>query len=262
MNKVFVGFPHGVMLYPGALVAASQATVLPVMARATGNSVLCQNFNMLWCDALNHRKTHGVTHFAMCHYDVRPEPFWVDKLIAEMDRVDADIISTVLAIKDDRGLTSTGIASYETSEVRRLTMHEVFDLPETFSVADTGGDYLAVNTGLWVARLESWTDRFYGFETRTGISEQPDGTFKAWFRPEDWLMSEQAYQLGLRVYATRAVKAWHCGVKEYGNDEPWGDWAFDHDNVEEVIRDNSGLAGSRHDSCSQREQQQHIHADQ
>lgn len=250
MNRVFVGFPHGVMLFPGALVAASQASASTggIMARATGNSVLCHNFNTLWCDALNARKTHGVTHFAMCHYDVRPEPFWVDKLIAEMDRVDADIISTVLAIKDDRGLTSTGLGYDEDRNVRRLTMYEIHDLPETFSIHDVGPavDYLAVNTGLWVARIDTgWPDAFPGFETRTSIIKGSDGTFKPAFQPEDWLMSRWAHDFDLRVFATRAVKAWHCGIKEYPNDEAWGDWAYDHQNVKEQSDGNPSLASSR-----------------
>ncbi len=50
-----------------------------------------------------------------------------------MDRVGADVIATVVPIKDNRGLTSTGLQDPDTLQIRRLTMTEVFRLPVTFS---------------------------------------------------------------------------------------------------------------------------------
>src|ERR1700724_2919706 len=57
------------------------------------------NFNMMWCCALNDRKANGYTHFAMVHSDIGTGPFWLDTLIEEMDRVDADVMTAVNAIK-------------------------------------------------------------------------------------------------------------------------------------------------------------------
>lgn len=235
MHRVFVGFPHGGMLCPGALVAASQASKSDVMARAALNSILCHNFNTLWCDALNYRAQYGITHFAMCHYDIRPEPFWVDRLFELMEVHDADIVSAVVAIKDERGLSSTGVGNFDTRRVRRLTMREVYDLPATFSVRDTGPDYLAVNTGLWLARIDTgWADGFPGFETHTAVRRDAEGMYQPVARSEDWLMSRWAATSGLRVFATSAVRTFHGGFKEYSNDSPWGEWITDHNHLEEV----------------------------
>src|SRR6266404_8904723 len=106
--RVFLAVPcyHG--LESGAvasLIGASRRA--HVTACVQPYSVLPTNFNRLWCDALNSRGEQGWTHFAMLHSDVEAEPGWLDTLIAEQQRVQADMVSAVIAIKDGRGLTST-----------------------------------------------------------------------------------------------------------------------------------------------------------
>src|SRR5689334_10761696 len=82
----------------------------------------CENFNSLWCKALNSRERDGWTHFAMIHSDVLPEEWWLDTLLVEMARAHADVLSVVLAIKDNRGVTSTALQDRETLYTHRLTM--------------------------------------------------------------------------------------------------------------------------------------------
>jgi hypothetical protein len=231
MARPYLGIPHSGFLLPGALCASSQASRGPIIIRASGNSTLTHNFNSLWCDALNERKANGITHFAMAHYDVNPEPWWIDKLLVEMDRVEADILSVILPIKDPRGLTSTGLGPIGCGGVKRLTVREVQLLPITFSIEHfpIEGFYLAVNTGLWVARIDGdWPDEFPGFQVKNEIRRDPEtGQFFAGFRPEDWLFSDWAHQQGLRVCATRVVSSGHWGWAEYKNDFPWGEWDED-----------------------------------
>jgi hypothetical protein len=202
-----------------------------IHAKAQGNSTLTHNFNTLWCEALNMRESHGVTHFAMCHADVKPEPWWVDLLLAEMNVVQADILSVVLPIKDARGLTSTGVGPIGKPGVKRFTMREIQDFPVTFSIDSLPaslGYYLAVNTGLWIAQIANpWADEFPGFKVENAITKGPDGKFYATFRPEDWLMSDWAHKQGLQVFATTAIRASHAGYTEYENAGAWGEWDTD-----------------------------------
>jgi hypothetical protein len=196
-------------------------------------SLLCLSFNRLWAMALNARAEHGVTHFAMCHDDVVPSPGWADVLIDELDRTGADVCSAVVPIKDPRGLTSTGIRNAGTGSTRRLTMREIFDLPETFGLRQVSGigegDLLAVNTGLWVCRLDApWVERFPGFAMTDAVRRVGD-RWEAGCVPEDWQFSEWLWRQGLKAAATRKVALAHVDDdgKEYRSDSVWGEWETD-----------------------------------
>jgi len=202
-------------------------------------SLLCLAFNKLWCYALNLRPE--CNNFGMCHDDVFPTPLWADVLIDERDRIGAAVCSAVVPIKDDRGLTTTAIRNAETGDTRRLTMAEIFELPETFDLHDvkrlgigSGGppeaDLLAVNTGLWVCRLtDAWVDHFPGFSMTDGIKRRPDGRLAAGCISEDWQFSEWLHSRGQKVVATRKVALAHRDLagKDYRNDHVWGEWATD-----------------------------------
>lgn len=185
------------------------------------------NFNMGWCNALNGRKQFGYTHFSMIHSDIGAEEGWLDKLLEEMDRVDADIMTTVIPIKDYRGLTTTGIRYPGVWGTRRFTMREIARLPETFSVADTDEpeQILAINTGLWVCRipLGGWCEKFPGFTCKHKL-EHINGQWTPAFDSEDWLFSDWLASQGLKVYATRKVQAFHRGGNDFPNQGDWGLW--------------------------------------
>ena len=224
--------PNAGSIKPGAVEGlghASSRHEVRLCLSQFGN--VSHNFNMAWCGSLNMRHTAGITHFAMLHSDIRIAPGWLDLLIDEMDRVDADVMTTVMAIKDARGLTTTGIRYPGVWGTRRFTMTEVAEFPETFSIADVGDpqtEVLAINTGAWVCRLPQagWPDAFPGFCDRYKI-EWVDGQAVAWFDSEDWLFSDWAASMGLKVYATRKPEAYHIGEFEYGNSSVWGSWTTD-----------------------------------
>jgi hypothetical protein len=205
-----------------------------VIAKPNMSSMLTDNFNSLWCEALNLRHTRGLTHFAMIHSDVGPEPGWLDTLLAELMAVKADVLSVVLPLKDDRGLTSTGLIRKGTNHIRRFTLNEIYcDLPETFTTDDVPHDdeeVLAINTGLWVCDFtHPWVEHI-AFKVWTRIIKDGNGVFHNVCLTEDWDFSFQCAGLGLTVAATRLVKATHYGRTTYSNDRIWGTWCYDEGN--------------------------------
>jgi predicted O-methyltransferase YrrM len=216
---------------PGLFKASlDQGTRINLRILKTGMVAL--NFNSLWAEALNGRTAWGTSHWAMHHADIQSRPGWLDELIAEMERVGADVLSVVVPIKDERGLTTTAVGD-DGQVLRRLTMHEVYGLHETFEAADLGlpeGQYLMVNTGLWVCRFDvPWVAPpvFPGFYFTDGIFQLPDGSIGAGEISEDWNFSSFCARQRLRVFATRKVPVIHHGGKGYPNTEPWGTWARD-----------------------------------
>lgn len=228
---IYLAIPNSGTIDHGLIAAthmSSQNHSVQVCPRS--NSCLAHNFNMSWCHALNLRKEKSITHFAMLHSDVVPEPWWLDTLMDELERTGADVVSCVVPIKDDRGLTSSGIGSLDTWDVYRSTMTEVHALPETYSLTMMGGDpyknYLAANVGCWVCRWDgSWEEKFSrrgGFRVLTTIVQHADGNYRASFFPDDWDFSRWGHLNGLKVMNTRKVKLSHNGNIAYRNDFAWG----------------------------------------
>jgi hypothetical protein len=231
MTKVFLGLPHYGDLAPAALAGLVQASPKGRLATMVlgGGSLLALGFNKLWCQALNERAQWGLTHFAMHHADIAAAPGWLDTLLDEMEKVGADVLSAVIPIKDQRGLTTTGVRDPNGGRIRRFTLREVEKLPPTFSVFDTPfpHEWLMVNTGLFVARItEPWAEEVC-FNIIDAILKDDDGQFKARALSEDWNFSGWCARKGLKVFATRAVPVGHFGKACYGNDQPWDDWEID-----------------------------------
>lgn len=233
--RIFLGIPS----YDGRVSTRAAQSIMAecsadpntkVMRCFLSSSLLCQTFNGLWCGALNHRPV--VTHFAMLHADIEPEPFWLDIVMAEMNRVGADIISAVVPFKDFSGLTSTAVESSDPWRPRRLTLAEVLDLPETFRHSDIQSNYrpsegwdmgpLLINTGCMLVRFtEPWVERAC-FNIQDTIIRNSTGQFEPRAMPEDWNFSRWAHREGLKVYATRKATVCHVGLARYRNDEVYG----------------------------------------
>lgn len=241
--KVFLGMPY----YPGgvdaeALIAGLQSgsdgfettfCTLPSMGTAKG-------FNVLWAKALEAAAAGEITHFAMLHADVIPEYGWLGTLLEECERLKADMVSVVVPIKDDRGVTSCGCdwQAGDPWHVKRFTMTEIFSLPDTFSTEDTiatglnpGKQPLLVNTGCWVAdmRRPLWfetnekNEAFFHFTLNDRIVR----TGNQWAmetESEDWFFSRRLASRGGRYFATRKVRVKHVGKWNYRNDVEWGRW--------------------------------------
>lgn len=212
----------------GLLLASRSAQV---HYRPGFGSLLAMNFNGLWCKALNSRAEGQWTDWCMHHADISVvSEGWLDTLLQERRRVGADILSVVVPIKDDRCLTSTGVVQPD-GTIRRLTLKEVYRLPETFCEADLERagikGQLVVNTGLWVCDFtKPWVEEAC-FNIGDAIRKEPDGTFRTLVLPEDWNFSHWAGRKGLKVYATRKVQVTHWGEAAYGSGPPQGGWETD-----------------------------------
>lgn len=235
--KVFVGQPVYLGAHPHAVLGATSYA-----SQVTGRTVYkccespfhCGNFNSLWCVALNTRKEFGWTHHAMLHQDVQPEKYWVDKALAIMDREDVDLLSVVLPLKDDHGLTSTAVLNKDTLGTRRLTMTEIVNyLPPTFRTSDLKkslghkNHLLLHGSGMWICRFTApWIEKVW-FECPAKILPLADGSFMSAVWDEGWNFSLQLYQLGLKIACTREISANHLGGGVWGNEEAWGEWMTD-----------------------------------
>jgi hypothetical protein len=193
-------------------------------------SLLAFGFNHLWCAALN--SNPRPTHFAMLHADLAPEPRWLDTLLQKMRETGADVMTTINAIKDRHGLTSTGIHDPKTGRMRKFTTREVELLPETFTADSAGfpGQCLLMNTGCWVADFTTpWVAEMPGFQMRDRIAKDKTGKFIPQCLSEDWWFSVWAHRRGLKVGATKAVKTLHKGSYDYPNCVGWGAWETDQE---------------------------------
>jgi len=225
MPYVFLAVPHYGQIVANALESLIAATTKHrIHMQTVGGSLLAYCFNSLWCHALNKRKD-GITHFVMHHSDINAEPCWLDKLVEEQQAQKADILSVVIPIKDKRGVTSTARMRPD-GQIVRLTVHEIHNLPATFSGSSVQPDTLLVNTGLMIVDFtKPWVENF-SFNIADGIKKLDSGRYAPLVLPEDWNMSLWAHHHNLKVHATRKVKATHWGPAGFSNDQP-GDWQTD-----------------------------------
>jgi hypothetical protein len=227
--QIALGMPrYGEAICAGAArsfyVFAASARHSTVRLIEANSSLINHCFNHLWCTALNERE-RGITHFAMIHSDIEPSHYWLDTLLLEMQKVGADVISAVVPVKDDRGITSTAVDTGNLFHAKRLTMKEVMSLPETFTEEDAGGPLL-LNTGLWLCDMRgSWAEDIC-FRSHHQLAKR-DGQWFPEVISEDWDASDQFNKLGLKLAATRKVKVKHHGASEYPNDQAWGRWSVD-----------------------------------
>lgn len=191
--------------------------------KTSSYSLIARNFNELYCAALNARE-HGITHFAMLHSDIAPHgPGWIDTLLEEMDKYQADILSVVVPIKSHSGMTSTALdepvnGSDPKWRPRRLTMTEIVSkYPETFTA-----ESLLINTGIMLVDIRKpFAEKIY-FKTDDIVMRRENGEFYAENEPEDWRFSRDAKALGAKIFATRKVGVTHYGHQGWVNTHAWG----------------------------------------
>lgn len=193
-------------------------------------SLLAANFNHLWATALNR---DDIGYFAMLHDDIGAEDFWLDTLIGEMESEGLDILGVPIPIKDMRGVTS--LAIHEPGDnwrIRcRLSMADIFSLPETFTSEDLGAPLL-LNTGCWVCRFDpAWREKVHFTINDEIVYDTGLKRFIAITEPEDWYFSRLLHELGLKIGATRKVHAVHTGEVEFLNSHPWGQCSYDREYV-------------------------------
>jgi protein-L-isoaspartate O-methyltransferase len=225
----------------GAAFWRASADMSRVHCEYRQGSLLASNFNQLWCGALNVVHQGGqLDYFAMLHDDVGPlavgpEHYWLDMLIDELEANNLDVLSVVVAIKDRRGMTSMALQhpSEEWLPYARLSMYDVYQLPETFT-ADDLGKPLLLNTGCWVAKWnQEWARQVhFSIEDRI-VFNTACNRYQAQTVPEDWHLSKQFNSLGLKIGATRKIAVNHRGQQDFANYiGPWGTDAFDREAVQ------------------------------
>jgi hypothetical protein len=199
------------------------------------SSLLADCFNTMWCEAIN----MNAEYFVMLHPDIWPSPGWVSDLMRIRAERNVDVVSAVVAIKDNQGISSTAIGNPTDPWrlVKRLTMREVHKLPQTFSAADCGYPEcpLMVNTGCWICDLSRpWVRALdqngmakFCFNLHSRI-RLLNGTLQSEScRSEDWEMSRHIWENGGTCLATREIETVHFGVHGFGNTSPWGDCDID-----------------------------------
>lgn len=204
-----------------------------VDVRYHAGSLLACNFNQLWCYTLN-RVHNGerVDYFAMLHDDIGPETFWLDKLIDELEAQELDVLGVVVPIKDPHGRTSIAIhhEGDNWSPECRLTMRDVFQLPETFTSDDLGGQKLLLNTGCWVCRWDQqWCKKVHFTINDRIVFDIPQNRYRPEVESEDWFFSRLLNDIDLRIGATRKIAVAHQGEIDFLNTYAWGSDAFDNE---------------------------------
>lgn len=230
-----------------------------IQIRTSGNG--WNDFNNCWAQTLDEFEAGIVTHAAMLHSDITPEPGWLDVLVDDLDRLNADFVSAISPIKDRRGVTSSGIGNPRNRWVpwRRFTVRELCagqldgmdcQFGETFNAADVGypGAILLHNTGCWVADLRNpkWLtvdetgclEAFFDFPRR--VSRGKDGKWKGDCESEDWYISRKMHELGLKTYINRRVRCVHQGTAEYPSNEPWGTNFHGDESLSDIWRNPDG----------------------
>jgi hypothetical protein len=246
--RVMMGMPN----YDGTVQIMASVTFLQTGSTETnhvvvervssGGSLLARSFNLLWAQALNMARHDKVDYFIMQHADLAPEPGYVDKLIKLIQDNDADVVSVVVPIKDQRGLTSTGLCSMTDRFIpgRRFTMREMTQegMPLTFSSADVGhpDKALLINTGCFIADVrKEWAQAqddagnlLCSFSIDDRIRDIGD-QLEVGVEPEDWRFSRYLHANGAKVLATRSIKVLHFGGTAYTNERAWGAWQHDQE---------------------------------
>jgi hypothetical protein len=234
-RRIYLGMPG----YGKQTAAAGRAlwnasrNMSQVAVEYAPGSLLACNFNKLWCTALNRvHKGERLDYFAMLHDDIGCQDFWLDELIDELEAKQLDVLGVVVPIKDMRGITS--IALHHPGDNWnvdcRLSMHDVYQLPETFTSADLGGAQLLLNTGCWVAKWNQEWARQVRFTINDRIVfDVPHNCYRPEVESEDWYFSRLLNEMELKIGATRKIAVKHEGDVEFSNTFPWGSQAFDNE---------------------------------
>ncbi len=193
----------------------NQAGIIEISSSALGHC-----FNIGFQLARKEANEGRCTHVIMLHADiVVKNGSWGTDFVEEMDRVGAGIMSVVIPIKTQEGITSTAVETKETQDKNgwhpvRFTMKEIAQMPETFT-----HPRLMLNTGLMCIDMrQDWVNELvFDLESKVDLAN-----YRPFFLPEDWKMSRFCQEKKVSMWATTKIKAIHIGEAPFGNDKPWG----------------------------------------
>ncbi len=262
-KRVFLAIPHtGHVELSTAMATFCHSTTDPrfgIHVTDQSSSLLAYGFNMKFADCIS--SPQPFDYFCLLHSDIYPhmektDGNWVATLIDELEAGGYDAIHAVTAIKDPRGLTSTAIGRIddEWAKVRRITIDEEIELPETWDVellrkhlprfeeGPLKGHRLCLlpNTGVLMLKIGPWVDHFNGFTIKDRLikyfpatkmvipndvacnASRSEYCYRAQVVPEDWGFGRWCAQNGLRVGCTRKVRTDHYGRTAFPNHQKWG----------------------------------------
>lgn len=185
-----------------------------LMEMIRGGSLLCRNFNALWCDALNLRAEHNARWFVMLHGDMAStSPDWLLQLLHLAEAHKLDALSVMSPIKDGSDEVSTALYDVE-GRIERFALPDLWEWPETFSadyLAEKTGKTLLINTGMLAMRLDRpWCEEF-AWSMVDEIWRTSAGQFVPRTLSEDWVMSLWFRERNIPYGATRAIPVIHAG---------------------------------------------------
>ncbi len=214
----FLGIPNYGAIESQTVLTIMNATNKPKVVYMRSSSILIENFNQIWCAMMN---TKGMQYFIMLHADVFSAPGWADMLIEQLELNNLDVLSVVIPLKEDTGITSTGVLSPDMQNIHRFTLEELKKYPSVFTEEHTKADHpgtLLVNTGMWIARVGDWMKEFDGFKTFSEVKLNPETEkYEERCSPEDWDFSVFLKEKGIKYGATTLVKVGHVGKKAWLN---------------------------------------------
>jgi hypothetical protein len=232
--KILLGVPYnGTVNFSSCQSIWRGSAKHEVQVASLPSSLLALAFNTLLAEALNRQEAGDfVEGMAMLHADLSADGFWIDKLVEIMEEKQADFVSVINAIKDDRGVTSSGIGldGHGWKPLRRFTLRQLANWPATFNAADIDCDGpLLHNTGCWLADLrkpvfhqQDERGNLKAFFTINDRVVRRNGKWKAEVEPEDWFFSRRLHELGANTYVTREVTTHHYGHRDFTNTCDWG----------------------------------------
>jgi len=226
-GKVYIGVPaYGRMIDFGNATACMNTGYPEVMVTYGSISLLAYNFNRLWTDAHNKRKSHNLSHFCMIHADIAPEPGFLGKMMDIMEQRELDCLSAVSPLKGVDGYTSCALEMKGWTRQRRITLKECELLPRTFTGEDTkrvlGSERLLVNTGLLLLDLTRFDPMKFHFSITDTVEQNADGSYAAKDLPEDWDFSRRMMKGKKKYAATKEVGLMHVGTYYWTNQDVFG----------------------------------------
>ena len=203
----FLAVPNYGSIHPATMFSVMNASQYPTEIHARTSSFLIDSFNDAWCRFLDSE----AKYFAMIHADIGTDPLWIDDLIKEMEEEKLEVLSSVIAIKDNSAQTSTGVLREK--KIHRLSFSDTKELPQTFT-SNTLNGTLLINTGLWVATRSAWMEEFPGFSVASKIIVQ-DGKHSTVPLPEDWSFSLWLHSKQIPYGATTLLPTDHYGLTSF-----------------------------------------------
>ena len=169
---------------------------------------MCANFNSLYIAALRAQ----CTHFLMLSDDVcpiwSPGRSWFHFFAQEFENVGAEILASVIAIKDAKGRVSTALETDDEWRPDVLTLARIKEFGEiTFTRPN-----ILLNGGLMLWRRAPWSEKLcFHFEDRIR-----DGVVD--LKSEDWNFSRDARRAGCphhKMFATTILTIDHFGLHRW-----------------------------------------------